>query len=222
LYHKRDYSIWGCDTFFSIGLLSNERVEAFGDSITYGAGCGGAAQSPCDFFTGAFNALPVAAPNTSRVISNYAITGEHQSVSWPKAQAHIPLDKPRFAMWSAWSQNDGTSASAIQTIFNTYVQAFIDLCHANGVIPVIITSIPTSNIANSTDDNARLSVNSQALALASDTVIVADVNLIGNGASPARIAATYDADTVHPNTAGAAIMRTALQNAVQAWITAHP
>lgn len=107
--------------------------------------------------------------------------------------------------------------------YDTYVQAFINLCHANGVIPVILTSIPSINIANVTDDNARLAINAQARLLASDTVLIGDMDAVmTDNASPARILAGLDTgDGVHPSSAGSAVMFPVLRNAIQSYFNTH-
>jgi lysophospholipase L1-like esterase len=76
------------------------------------------------------------------------------------------------------------------------------------VIPVLFTNIPSTVITTTTDDNARLGVNTTVLGLASATVLVGNMDtVLTDGASPARIKAGLGLpDGVHPNTNGAAVM----------------
>lgn len=156
-------------------------------------------------------------------MTNHAVVGQTQVNSYAAAIADIPGSGAKFALWSPWSQNDGRSAADIQGDYDANVANFIALCHANEIVPIIVTIIPTVNITNSTDDAARLSVNTQVKALAASDVIVADLAAsgIGNGANPERLIGTYTVDGVHPNVAGTAVLKPVLQSAIQAYLSLH-
>lgn len=189
-------------------------VLAFGDSIT--------ADITSDWFARGMGGVNGA--NLSRILGyyDYAVSGQQQANSWTLAGAKIDAGT-RFAVWSLWSQNDGVTATAINADYDTYVASFISLCQARGVIPILITSIPSINITTVTNDNARKSINAKALALASSNVLVADMDAaMTDGASPARITAGWTDDGVHPNTAGAMVMGPVLQATIQAYWNAHP
>lgn len=176
----------------------------------------------CDFASNAIAALAAANPSKLLTAANYANGGEHHSTSWMTAQRVVAVDKPQFAFWIVWSPNDGQTAVDLQADYDTYMQAFIDLCHANGTIPVVMSSIPNSRITNSTDDATRLSVNAATLAKAASDVITVDLDsVVTDGASPARIQSAYNLDGTHPNPTGAALLETALQSAVQTYLNAH-
>lgn len=176
----------------------------------------------CDFFDNAAVALAAANPTRLLIGANYANGGEHHSTSWLTAQRVIAVDKPQFAFWIVWSPNDGSTAAEIQADYDTYFAAFLALCHANGTIPVVLTSIPNGKIATGTDDAARLSINSAVMAAAASDVIAVDMDaLLTDGAVPARIQAPYNLDGTHPNPTGAALMESALQSAIQTYLDTH-
>lgn len=158
----------------------------------------------------------------SLAVHERAVPAQQQSASYALAQTWIPADRPKFAMWKPWSPNDGSTAAVITADYDTYVAAFISLCHANGVIPVLVTSPPAFSVATAVDDNARKAANTNLLALADDDVLVMDADvLVTDGGSPARMQATYSNDGVHPNAAGAAVLYPALQTVLQNYLDAQ-
>jgi lysophospholipase L1-like esterase len=134
-------------------------------------------------------------------VANYAVSGQGHSDSWIAAQARIPTGGYKYAVWKVWSPNDGSLAADITADYNTYVPLFTALCQQYGVIPIILTSIPSSGINTGTDDAARLSTNTQAMALSG--VIAVDMNSVMNdGATPQRQIPALTIDGVHPNING--------------------
>jgi hypothetical protein len=68
-----------------------------------------------------------------------AFPGENSSEALPQAQAYIPdCGTPSYAVWCL-GMNDPDSSSAINSTWKTKVEAFISLCEANGIIPVLAT-----------------------------------------------------------------------------------
>lgn len=188
-------------------------IEAFGDSIT--------AASFTPWFGSAVQQLYAAGIHL--VGANYAVAGQQQADSYALALAHIPVDHPNFATWFPYSVNDGWTETSIYADYNAYVENFIALCHANGTIPVLLTQIPTARINDVPAENARLAVNDMVRALASDTVIVADMDAVmSDHNSPiADIVAAYTTDGTHVSSAGAAVMAPVLRDAVINWLASH-
>lgn len=141
--------------------------------------------------------------------------------SFALAQLRIPANHFRFALWQCWSSNEGTGG--MQSDYDTYTPQFIALCKAHGVVPVIITHIPWVSL-DATNDAIRLSINTQVRALASSSLVVADMDsVMSNGATPARIPAplTQDGGT-HPSVAGQVLMAGVLVAALHAYLSVRP
>lgn len=170
----------------------------------------------------AATSLGLANPTQHVRVQNKAVVGQQQPASYAIAQANLNAGGIRFATWFPWSQNDGLTAAIIQGDYDTYVGAFVGLAHANGAIPVLLTAIPTGQLHNSTDDNARLSINTQLKALAAPDILIVDMDAVmSDGASPARIKSTLSDDAVHPNANGAAAMDAAFQSVLQTYLSTH-
>jgi hypothetical protein len=183
---------------------------------------GSACLPECDFIAGTANALAISNPLLNITSHNNAAGGETHATSWSKAQTVIPAGKTGFVFWFVWSPNDGASTANIQSDYDTYIVPFINFVHAAGGIPVLLTSLPCVCILTSTDDAARLSINNAIMGLAAPDVIAIDMSaLLTNGATPERIPSGLTTDGKHANAAGAALMQSAAQSAVQTYINTH-
>jgi hypothetical protein len=198
-------------------------VEAFGDSLTAVPRTGCTDEATCDWFNAGVVGMEANLHRNYRP-QNRAFSGQQLHVSFDVATAHMSDPGIKFATFFPWSQNDSPhDAAHIQSAFDTYAQAFIDLCHSHGVIPILMTLIPSFAITTSADDAGRLSVNTQIKALAASDVLVVDMDAVmTDGASPARIQSSLNVgDGVHPNAAGAALMQAAFQTVLQSYVSAH-
>ncbi len=173
----------------------------------------------CGWLEPAGTALATANPSLKLTVNNHAVGGQGQATSYSVAQTWITAGGIKFLVWFPWSQNDGVTAAIINNDFNTYVPEIITLAHAHGAIPVLLTAIPTVLITTCIDDNARTANNASLLAMASSTVITADMDAVMSaGGCPATITPSLTPDGRHPNVAGAAAMKPVIQNAIQTWL----
>jgi len=103
---------------------------------------------------------------------------------------------PNILIWQLWSQNNTTDTEYSREI--SLARDVVMRCRLKGVVPVILTGIPTNSLSLANDTQRKL---------INDTVrdwneIVCDADaLISDGASPARYLSAYGTGT-HPNTAG--------------------
>jgi hypothetical protein len=186
-------------------------VALFGDSIIHG--------------NNVAPTIPVLLKNYPILVSDFAVNGQANSISFSTAQTQLAAKQYTFAVWKNWSPNDGTTVPAFQNDYDTYVAAFIALAQANGAIPIILTSIPCGGIHALTDDLSRQSINTQTLALASSSVLVADWDsalTTAPVAPPAwpQIPTGFTPDGVHPAANGQALLAPVLANVIlNKWAT---
>jgi hypothetical protein len=201
-------------------------VVVVGDSISAPDTPGGV---PNNWYASARTDLASRFPGSNFVFSNKAVPGtttaQHWSVQIPVSVGNTPAQHiKKFALWFAWSPNDGGLAANITTAYNTYQSQFIALCRSVGFIPLLGTNIPCDGIPTSTDDAARLSINASVRAAASTTpgseIVVADFDTaMSDQASPARMFVGSTPDGTHPTTnPGEAAMWPPLSNALATYL----
>ena len=190
------------------------NVMLLGDSIEYGFGPTISGNSWGHI---ACNAL--SAPGRSIYsCNNHGYSGQTTSNILTRALAVIPQFKPNIVIFPAFSPNDGTpTQAAINTqIYN--IRRITDLCLANGAVPIILQGFPkTTDVTNAASsytapqDVLRTTLNS----LSATGALIYVPHGLGNGASPELWgSATYQADGIHPNDAGSAIISAAVQAAI--------
>ena len=99
-----------------------------------------------------------------------------------------------------------------------YMQAVISAAKAAGAIPIITSPLPSANVTNASQDAYRTAYNTQVLTPAEDRASIDWNTAFTDGASPARINATYlyttDGLGVHVNEAGVAVKAALLRAAL--------
>lgn len=147
-------------------------------------------------------------------VDNQALAGQGNNGSYATAQTSIPILaatvipglEERFGFWKYWSINGSSSpvlASDLQRDYDNYVQQFIDLCSANGMVTILETHTPSARIATSGVDDVRKSYNDQVRAKAAADVLIFDADsFLTDGGSPARLIPAYSLDGTHYTTAG--------------------
>lgn len=152
-------------------------------------------------------------------VDNQAVAGEKSVTSYAKAvtgvpaaaAAVLPYAQQRFCFWKYYTINDDTTgtttAAMLQSVYENYVDQFIDLCHDNDMIPIIMTCPPTARTATGAIDDVRKSYNDQIRAKAASDVWVFDADaLLTDGGSPARLMPAYSLDGTHFTGAGMTVL----------------
>lgn len=196
-------------------------VALFGDSIV---ATGWANIGEASFFT---------ATGKHMSIDTQAVPGQTQPVSWATAQTGVPAiaTQPstlqKFALWQFYSQNDdasGATVARIQYDYDNYIQQFIDLCHANNVIPILMTHIPSGSFSvNAGADGARKAYNDLVRARAASDVLIFDPDpLVTDGGSPAHMLPGYvQADGTHLTGSGANVLGAAFDSLMRDYYNTH-
>jgi hypothetical protein len=138
-------------------------------------------------------------------------------------EALLPAVRPSYAALPGWTYNDKTGdIKADQTaaeLFLARLLSAIELCEANGIIPIIFTPFPR-DAKSMTEVQVKpwRWLRDAALALRSSTVIVIDASAILGQQEQSQFTGTYKPgasdEEVHPNDAGHNALAQALANTI--------
>ena len=194
---------------FAYTNVTGLSLVTVGDSLIRGQSTSTRSTILTPYAQYAVNALST----TSRPItlSNMGWSGQSHDASYRNTLWAINNLQPDVILFSVNSVNDGTTDFSANGAWN-HALATITQAKANGIIPIIVTQLPSSGW-NSTTDTYRVAVNNKVRALAGAGVYVLDADsIVTTGTNPGRLQAGYDSgDGEHPNAAGDAAIGTALQ-----------
>jgi lysophospholipase L1-like esterase len=172
-----------------------------GDSITRGQTTTTVENK--NFTEYAANAANAAGLGCSFGGANMGVSSQTTAQFFARAQDLIPLLKPAIAIMPMGSPNDqvGTITQAIVDAQRAYAQRFIDLCFANGTLPVIWSQLPAASNKgyNAASEAFRVALNAELIATYGATVLVVDFSgSLGDNSTPlANLLAAYTGDGLH-------------------------
>lgn len=183
------------------------NVASIGDSIEVGAVDAGA--HPLPPVWSACQALSNSSLHLAPIQRSWG--GKEASEYYNYALDIIANHQPDILFYQVWSQNDTTQTDYKEL---AYMADVVSRCKKAGITPILVTGIPVNIWSTPTNDAAeavRLAINN---VVRNSGEIVCDMDAaITDGASPANYLAAYG-NTVHPNYAGYAAMRSAYQTAL--------
>jgi hypothetical protein len=143
--------------------------------------------------------------------SNFATSGQKSADTFAILKATIAQYKPEYALFKAWSPNDGDTQAIFNASWGLTIDA-IEYCRQNNVKPVVLTSSP----ANGYTWSRIAAQNAKVLALPPWVKKVDVAAITNNPASPGTIKAEYSSgDGTHLNDACHAAIATAAINSIR-------
>lgn len=170
-----------------------DSLAAFGDSLVAGAQT-----------TNGSSGWPTRLTMLDRYLSCYnsGSSGQTTIDTYRTLKGYLEVNKPKYAVFKAWSPNDGYAQTAFDTAC-VYCAGMIEACRDKGVTPVVLTSGPVNSYT--ADQNARrLAQNLKTKNLVKNGVLVLDVaSVVTQPGTDNTINPSYTAvDGLHYNDAG--------------------
>lgn len=191
-------------------------VHAIGDSITRG--------QSTQANKGAGNGFRpwghIACKRLSRLdrpvtFANWGISGQATQNTIQRIKAIVENYFPDVVFVSAYSLNDGppaTLAAAANGMFQA--RSAVQLCIANGAIPIICTQTPAG--LSGAAETARQAINDEVRSWSEHGLIICDFDLVIRDASdPTQMKSSLRIDSWHPNDMGHEALADAAQSAIQ-------